>query len=244
LGTPVWKGRLAVGRLAVGSSFAIKILTGARAESISFNQLHGPDLSRVKTVLYCDKEDKPIPREELVKGYEYAKGEYIAFDAAEIKALAPDPPDVIELKKFIPLDQVDPLYFESSYYVVPDDDAEAPYAALYGALRRTSLAGVQTVCLYSRERPLLFRAGSTGIVAHSLLYQCEIRALDQFRTVLSEASESQVAAAARAIKALATEFGEGFDDLQRERTRCLIEAKVAERLKPAVKGGRRSRTAA
>jgi DNA end-binding protein Ku len=223
MGTPVWKGRLAYG----GRSFAAKILTGARAESISFNQLHRADLSRVKQVLHCAAEDKAIPRDELVKGYEFEKERYIVLDEAEIKSLAPDPPTVIDLKKFVPLAQVDPIYFESSYYVAPDGDGEPDYAALFGSLRRTSLAGVQTVCLYSRERPLLFRAGATGIIAHALFYASELRMLDQFRTIAPDPAP-ELGIGDAAVKRLASGFDPiEYEDAQRVRTQALIAKKIA-----------------
>jgi len=248
MGTPVWKGELAY----AGRSFAAKILTGARSENISFNQLHRSDLSRVKQVLFCQAEAKAVPRDELVKGYEYAKDQFIVLQEDELKGLAPDAPAVIDLKEFFPLDQVDPLYFESSYYVVPGADGEPAYAALFGALRRTALAGLVIVCLYSRERPLLFRAGKTGIIAHALYYSHELRSLDQFRTGEEAASEFELVAAKRALKGLEGVTG-GFDplrypDLQRLRTDALIEAKVrskaAGQAKPVKSSGKRSKSAA
>ena len=228
MGTPVWKGQIAYG----GRSFAAKILTGARAESISFSQLHKADLSRVKQVLHCAAEDKPIARDELVKGYEFEKDRFITLDDAEVKSLAPDPPPIIELR-FVHLAEVDPICFESSYYVVPDADSESGYAALFGALRRTSLAGVQTVCLYSRERPLLFRAGKSGIIAHALFYAHELRALEQFRTSEAAATIDEQTAAIRALKSLTYNFDHGdYPDAQRTRTEALIATKVAELAAP------------
>jgi len=243
LGTPVWKGELAY----AGRSFPAKILTGARAESISFSQLHKTDASRVKQVLYCAAEDKAVAKDDLVKAYEYEKDRFIVIEAAEIKSLAPDPPAVIELKEFFPLDQVDPLCFESSYYVVPGGaDAEPGYAALFRALCRTELAGLAAgVCFYSRERPLLFRAGASGIVAHALLYSQELRHVDQFRTNAEMATRADVAAAAEAMAALKVDFDPlGRADLQRERTERLIATKVAAVKLPAKAGVRKGKVKA
>jgi len=243
MGAPVWKGRLSYGNRSV----AVKILTGARSENPSFNQLHRHDSSRVKQVLFCAKEDKAIARSELVKGFEYADGEFIVLEEEEIKGLAPPAPEVIDLR-FVPLEQVDPVCFESSYYVVPGAE-EPPYAALFGALRRTSLAGIAVVTLYSRERPLLFRAGESGIVAHALFHSHETRHLDQFRTSEEAASEAELAAAARVLKGLARDFDyQDYPDLQAHRTEALIAAKMprkaagAQSLPESAKG--RSRNAA
>jgi DNA end-binding protein Ku len=227
MGAPVWKGRLSY----AGRSFAAKVLTGARSENVSFNNLHAKDGSRVKQVLFCAKEDKPIERADLVKGFEYSKDEFVVLTQTEVDGLVAAAPDIIELSRFVPLDQVDPVCFESSYYVVPGsvpgEDAEPPYAALFGALRRTSLAGIAVIGLYSRERPLLFRAGSTGIVAHALFYEHELRSLDQFRTREDAAALSDLAAASKALKNMACDFQPGdYPDLQQERTNALIEGKI------------------
>ncbi len=225
----MWKGQIAYG----GRSFAAKILTGARPESVSFNQLHRSDLSRVKQVLHCAAEDKPVAKDDLVKGYEFEKDRFIVLDEADIRSLAPGAPDMIELSKFVHLVEVDPICFESSYYVAPDADGEAGYAALFGALRRTSLAGVQTVCLYSRERPVLFRAGKSGIIAHALFYAHELRALEQFRTSEAAATIDEQTAAIRALKGLTHNFDHGeYPDAQRTRTEALIATKVAELAAP------------
>jgi len=222
MGTPVWKGQLVYG----GRSVAVRILTGARGENPSFNQLHATDLSRVKQVLYCQGEDKPIARTELVKGYEYEKGKFATLTEEEIESLAPAAGDSIELR-FVPLEQMDPTQFESSYYVAPAQD-ELPYAALFGALRRTSLAGIALMRLYSRERPMIFRAGKLGIVAHTLFFSHELRSLDEFRTDEQAASESEITAAMRALKRAAGDFGyQDYPDLQQQRVERLIASKVA-----------------
>jgi DNA end-binding protein Ku len=239
MGTPVWKGRIAYN----GRSFAAKILTGARAESISFNQLHRHDLSRVKQVLHCEKENKPVPRDELVRGYEHGKDEFVVLEEDEIKALSPAAPDVIDLTKFVRLAQVDPLYFESSYYVAPAGD-EVGYAALFGTLRKNQVGGLAKICLYTRERPLLFRAGTTGIIAHSLFYAHELRTMDQFRTRESAASEAELVATGRGVRALLVSFDDvKLHDQQFETTGRLIAAKVAAKAKP-VSNAARTRTAA
>jgi DNA end-binding protein Ku len=112
MASTVWKGHLTFGLV----SFPVRLYSAARSESISFNQLHKADGSRVKQVLYCQAEDKPIPRSEIVKGYEYEKDRYVIIEEEDVKKVAPQSAKVMELLEFVPTDQVDPIYLETSYY--------------------------------------------------------------------------------------------------------------------------------
>src|SRR6201997_1659381 len=116
MASTVWKGHLTFGLV----SFPVKLFTAARGDSISFNQLHKSDHSRIKQVIYCQTEDKPIPRTEIVKGYEYEKDRYVVVEDEEIKKMAPASAKVMEILEFVKAAEVDPLYFESSYYMAPD----------------------------------------------------------------------------------------------------------------------------
>src|SRR5581483_4070481 len=112
----VWKGHLTFGLV----SFPIRLFSAARSETVSFNLLHKDDHSRIRQVTFCQAEDKPVPRSELVKGYEYEKGQYVIVDDDDIKKVAPKTATVMEILEFVKDSQVDALYLESSYYVAPD----------------------------------------------------------------------------------------------------------------------------
>src|SRR5579884_1230232 len=133
MASTVWKGHLTFGLV----SFPVKLYTAARGESISFNQLHKSDNSRIKQVIYCQAEDKPVPRSELVKGYEYEKDRYVVIDDEDIKKVAPKTAKVMEIQEFVKAGEVDPVYLESSYYMAPDEGGEKPYTLLFSALRET-----------------------------------------------------------------------------------------------------------
>ena len=133
MASTVWKGHLTFGLV----SLPVKLYSAARSETVSFNQLHKSDHSRVKQVLYCQAEDKPVPRAELVKGYEYEKDKYVVVDEEEIKKVAPRTAKTMEILEFVKASDVDAVFFESSYYVAPDDAGEKPYALLFEALRRS-----------------------------------------------------------------------------------------------------------
>src|SRR5271167_374150 len=107
MASTVWKGHLTFGLV----SFPVKLFTAARGESISFNQLHKTDNSRVKQVLYCASENKPIERSDIVKGFEYEKDKYVVIDEEDIKKVAPPSAKVMEILEFVKADEVDPVYF-------------------------------------------------------------------------------------------------------------------------------------
>src|SRR5215813_13589752 len=137
MASTVWKGHLTFGLV----SLPVRLYSAARSETISFNQLHKDDNSRVKQVLYCQAEDKPIPRSEIVKGFEFEKDRYIVIEDEEVKKVAPQTAKVMEILEFVKLDQIDPIYYETSYYMAPEEAGEKPYALLFDALRKSGYAG-------------------------------------------------------------------------------------------------------
>lgn len=222
MASTVWKGHLTFGLV----SFPIRLYSAARGESISFNQLHKHDNSRVKQVLFCAAEDKPIPRSEIVKGYEFEKDRYIVIEDEEVKKVAPQTAKVMEIQEFVKADGVDPIYFETSYYMAPDEAGEKPYALLFEALKKTGYVGVAKVAMHNREHVVILRPGHNGVLMHTMYYQHEIRQVDEFRTDLSLVKEKELALATNLIEALAGEFEPAkYKDNYRENLLRMIEAK-------------------
>jgi DNA end-binding protein Ku len=222
MASTVWKGHLTFGLV----SFPIRLYSAARGESISFNQLHKADNSRVKQVLYCISEDKPIPRSEIVKGFEYEKDRYVVIEDEEVKKVAPQTAKVMEIQEFVKAGQVDPIYFETSYYMAPDEAGEKPYALLFDALKRTGYVGIAKVAMHNREHVVILRPGEKGVLMHTMYYQHEIRQVDEFRTDLSLVKEKELTLATSLIEALAGEFEpEKYKDDYRENLLRMIEAK-------------------
>ena len=158
MASSVWKGHLTFGLV----SFPVRLFSAARSETISFNLLHKEDHSRIKQVIYCQAEDKPVPRADLVKGYEYEKDHYVEIDDEDIQKVAPKTAKVMEILEFVKADQVDPIYLESSYYVAPDEGGEKPYALLYQALRDSHYYAVAKVAMHNREHIIILRPGRQG----------------------------------------------------------------------------------
>jgi DNA end-binding protein Ku len=220
----VWRGHLTFGLV----SLPVKLFTAARGESISFNQLHRTDNSRVKQVLYCQAEDEPIERSEIVKGFEYDKGKYVVIDEEDIRKVQPKTAKVMEILEFVKSADVDPVYFESSYYMSPDEAGEKPYALLFDALKRTGYAGVAKVSMHNREHIVILRPGPRGILLHTMYYAHEIRAVEEFRTDVSLVKDKEVELATGLIQALAADFEpQKYHDTYRDNLLAMIEAKKA-----------------
>jgi DNA end-binding protein Ku len=207
-------------------SFPVRLYSAARSESISFNQLHKHDGSRIKQVIFCQSEDKPIPRSEIVKGYEYEKDRYVVVEDEEIKKVAPVTAKVMEILEFVKSDQVDPIYLETSYYMAPDDAGEKPYALLFEALKKTGYAGVAKIAMHNREHIVILRPGQNGVMMHTMYYSNEIRKVDEFRTDISLVKDKELALATSLIEALAADFEpEKYTDTYRDNLLQMIESK-------------------
>src|SRR5689334_24404057 len=223
MASSVWKGHLTFGLV----SFPVRLFSAARAETISFNLLHKEDHSRIRQVTFCQTEDKPISRGELVKGYEYEKDHYVVVDDEDIKKVAPKTAKVMEILEFVKAEQVDPIYLESSYYVAPDEGGEKPYALLYEALRKSQYYGVAKVAMHNREHIIILRPGPKGIISHTMYYQDEIRQVEEFRTDTSLVKDKELDIAKMLISSLEADFEpQKYHDTYRDNLQKMIEAKI------------------
>ena len=219
----VWKGHLTFGMV----SFPVRLFSAARGETVSFHLLHKDDHSRIKQVTFCQVEDKPIPRSDTVKGYEYEKDRYVVIEDEDIKKVAPKTAKVMEILEFVKAEQVDPIYLESSYYVAPDEGGEKPYALLFQALRESNFYALAKVAMHNREHIIVLRPGAKGIVSHTMYYADEIRQVEEFRTDTSLVKEKELALAKMLISTLEAEFEpQKYHDAYRDNLRAMIEAKI------------------
>jgi DNA end-binding protein Ku len=241
MASTVWKGHLTFGLV----SLPVKLFSAARGESVSFNQLHKSDHSRVKQVLFCQVEDKPVPRSELVKGYEYEKDKYVVIDDEDVKKAAPPTARTMEILEFVKTDEVDPVYMESSYYMAPDEAGEKPYALLFEGLRRTGYVALAKIAMHNREHIVIIRPGANGMILHTMYYADEVRKVEEFRTDTTLIKDKEVDLARMLIESLAAPFEpDKYKDTYRENLMTMIKAKVegkelveaptAERLAPVV----------
>ncbi len=170
------------------------------------------------------------PSSELVKGYEYEKGRYVVLEDDELKSLAVETSKEMQIVEFVRLAEIDPIFFETSYYMSPEEAGERPYALLFKALQEAEYVGLAQVAMHRREHVVAVRAGRSGLIAHTMFFANEIRAAEEFRTDTNGINARELDLAKRLIDTMAVRFEpEKFRDTRQERLQALIDAKVAGR---------------
>jgi DNA end-binding protein Ku len=219
----VWKGYISFGLV----SFPVRLFSAARAQGVHFHLLHREDLSRVKEVWYCVQQDKTIDRTEMVKGYETGKGKYIVIEDEELKSIAPATADTMEILQFVREAEVDPIFFERSYYVTPGDDLSKPYVLFVKALRETKYSAIAKLTMHGREHAVIIRSAEGQLLLHTLFYAEELhRANQPAVSPKSDSTRQELELATQLIQHLAGPFKpEAYHDTYRENVEKLIAQK-------------------
>ncbi len=202
--------------------------TGESARRISFNMIHKGCGTRVTQQYICPTDDVVVPRDEIVKGYEFSKGQYVLFDDEELKVLESPKSDAIEIVSFVPADRVDRLYYNKAYYLGPDKGGARAYRLLSAALERTGRVAVAKHATRGKEYLVAVRPYEGGLLLEQLYYADELRSFDEIPVDEGEIDESELELAIRLIdQAASDEFEpEAFKDEVYEKTLELIQRKV------------------
>jgi len=198
------------------------------SERISFNLLRQKDGSRVKQQYIAVNDGKPVERAEMVKGYEFAKDQYVMFSPEELKALEDATTHAIDIGQFVPLDSVDPLYFDGTYYLAPDKGGAKPYTLLTTALRKAQQCAVGRWISRGKEHIVIIRALEDGLAMHQLHFQAEVRSLKDLGIEAAPVSEPELKLARQLIDQLgAKRFDPNeYTDEHRARVEAAIQRKV------------------
>jgi len=219
----VWSGYLTFGLI----SMPVRLFSGARSSGISFNMLHRKDNSRLKQQYVCQAEDVVVDRSDIVKGYEYRKGEYVVIEPEEIKKIEPKTAKTMEILEFVKAGEVDPVYFESSYYMLPEEAGRRPYALLTKALEESDYYAIAKLTMHNREYTVILRPRDGGMMLHTMYYADEVREVEGFGAPDVELKEAEVKVAHQLIDALATEWEpEKFHDTFQDNLKNLIQTKL------------------
>ena len=219
----VWSGYLTFGLISI----PVRLSSGARSSGISFNQLHRDDLSRVKQQLICPLDNKVLERSDIVKGYEYRKNEYVVIEPEEIKQIEPKTAKNMEILEFVKASEVDPVYFDSSYYMMPEEAGRRPYALLTKALEESEYVGIAKLTMHNREYTVFLRPHEGGLMLHTMYYEEEVRKVEGFGAPDVELKDAEVKVAHQLIEALAAEWEpEKFKDDFQENLKNLIQTKL------------------
>src|SRR6201997_4698645 len=219
----VWSGYLTFGLI----SMPVRLFSGARSSCISFNMLHRPDHQRVKQQYICPADNRVVERSEIVKGYEFRKDEYVVIEPEEIKKIEPRTAKTMEILEFVKSSEVDPVYFESSYFMVPEEAGRRPYALLTKALEESEYYGIAKVTMHNREYTVFIRPHEGGLMLHTMYYADEVKEVKEFGAPDVELKEAEVKVAHQLIEALADTWDpEKYHDEFQENLKKLIQAKL------------------
>jgi DNA end-binding protein Ku len=167
---------LASGTISFGLvSIPVRLYTAASSANVSFNQLHAACGSRIRQQTFCPKCQKTVERAELVRGYEFAKDQYVRVADEELKALEGEASRVIDIAEFVPLADVDPIYFEKTYYLGPDKGGEKPYRLLADAMEKAGQVALAKYVMRGKESLVLIRAAQHGLMLHTMYFADEVR---------------------------------------------------------------------
>lgn len=220
----------ASGQIAFGLvSIPVKLFSATEAsEKISFNMLHKECGSRVQQQLYCPKDEQTISRDEVVKGYEFSKGQYVLFSEEELKMLEEKATQAIEISEFLPKEAIDPIYFAKANYIAPDKGGERAYSLLAKALEQTGRWALAKYAARGKQYLVILRPLENGIVMQQLFYPNEIRSMGELDLSEAPVKENELKMAVQlAEMGAAEEFHpENYRDEVTERTRALIQRKI------------------
>jgi DNA end-binding protein Ku len=171
----IWTGRLNFGLI----SMPVKLYSATRSKTVRFNQLHASDNVRIQTKRFCPAEEKEVPLDEIVRGYEISPDRYVVIDDAELETLAPEATRAIEIADFVALEEIDPIYYDQPYYVVPNTGGAKSYRLLLQVMRETGKVAIARVVLRSRERLVAVRPYGDALVMATMIYGDEVNLPDR-----------------------------------------------------------------
>jgi DNA end-binding protein Ku len=224
---PVGNGNISFGLVSI----PVRLFPATRSKSVSFNLLHAKDLSRIQQKIFCPVDNAIIDRSELVRGYEVAKDRYVAFSDEELKALEARGGDhSIEITEFVPLEQIDPIYFETSYYLGCEQASAKAYRLLTDAMTKTARVALGRYTLRGKEHVVVLRPYEKGLMMHTIYYADEVRSVEEIDRATNEAAkESELALAERLIGELTSKKIDlsKYHDTFREKVEEAAQQKIA-----------------
>ncbi|TMG87764.1 MAG: Ku protein [Betaproteobacteria bacterium] len=187
-------------------SIPVKLFSATEASrAISFNLLHKACGSRLKQQYICIKEEVPVAREDMVKGYEFAKDQYVIFSPEELKALEEAGTHMAEITEFVPIDAVDPVYFDKAYYLGPDKGGAKPFALLASALRESKRCALGRWAARGKQYIVMIRPVEDGLVMQQLLYAGEVRSIKDLEIPKTEVKDAELKLAKQLIEQQASD---------------------------------------
>ena len=209
-------------------SIPVRLFSATEASrAISFNLLHKACGSRLKQQYFCVKEEVPVGREDMVKGYEFTKDQYVMFTPEELKAMEEVGTHTADITEFVPIDSVDPVYYDKAYYLAPDKGGAKPYALLSRALRDTKRCALGRWAARGKQYIVMIRPVDDGLVMQQLLYAGEVRSIKDIDIPKTEVRDAELKLAQQLIEQQAVDRFDpsAYKDDVRERIDAAIQKK-------------------
>ena len=224
MASTVWKGYISFGLISV----PVRMYVAAREEHIGFNQLHKTCGTRLKQQLFCPLDNVVVPRDEIEKGYPTGDGTYVLIRPDELKALEAESSETMAIQQFVALDEVDPIYYETSYYTVAEEPGRRAYSLMMQAMAKLKLGAIAKLTLHQREQVVMIRPYEHGLILHTLYYPDEVREIPEYGDQAPlELQDAEVKLAEQFMGALRAPFHpDAFHNVYQERVEHLIEQKA------------------
>ena len=224
MASTVWKGYLTFGLISI----PVRLFSAARTEHIALNQLHEKCKSRIRQPLFCPTCERMVERSEIVKGYEYEKDQYVLVEDEEVKKIAPPSASTMEILEFVNTADVDPLYLNASYYMLPEDAGRKAYQLLVATMEEAGRAAIAKLSMHQREYIVLIRPRNRGLTLHTLYFADEVRELPEYGQLGEvKVKPEEVKLAKQLVESLAGGFEpQKYQDEYRQRLRAMLDAKL------------------
>jgi DNA end-binding protein Ku len=220
----IWSGAISFGLVNV----PVRMFSGIEEHKLHFHFLHEKDDSRIGYEKVCKKEQKPVPDNEIVKAFEYGKGKYVYMTDEDFETAAAQAEGfkTIDIRDFVPYDEIDPIYFERTYYLGPADGADKVYSLLVRAMEDSELAGIAKYVMRDKQHLGCLRVREGVITLEKMYFADEIRPVDEIRPKKAKVSKQELQMARQLIDSFTSEFKpEKHKDTYRDALRAIIERK-------------------
>jgi DNA end-binding protein Ku len=226
----VWKGYISFGLI----SMPIRLFAAARSTHTRLHEIHRACGTRVHHALYCPYDERIVTRAEIAMGYEVEKDKYVLVEPAELKKLQTASSKAMEIAQFVKMSEVDPLYFETSYFAVPEDAGKRAYALLLRTMEEMKYAAIARLTLHQRERTAIIRPYDKGLMLHTFYNANEIQAVKEYGKMSGkDLKKQEIALGEQFARTLVKPFRpEEFRDQYQERVKQLVESKAKGRSAP------------
>ena len=224
MASTVWKGFLTFGLISI----PIRLFAAARSERVSLNQLHKECHTRIRMPLFCPTCNRQVERSEIVKGFEHDKDQYVLFTDEELDKIEPESAHAMEILEFVKLNEMDPLYFDASYYITPEDAGKKAYQLLLQAMEDSGYGAIAKITMHQREQIVIIRPRAHGLTLHTMFYANEIREVAEYgKTDQAQLKDQEKKLALQLIETLAGPFQpERYHDQYAQNLKDMIQAKL------------------